>query len=111
MRETRTPARFATSPMRIWTSCTFLLTSSRLELQVYGSHDTSDPEETEMDQPIACTLRPDEYVDRAAQLRELANRALRSRERITDGERLTFAPGHETEQLLRDAVAAEGACC
>lgn len=64
-----------------------------------------------MDQPIACTLRPTEYSDRASQLRELAERALRSREMLADGERLTFAPGLETEHRLREAVAAEASCC
>ncbi len=64
-----------------------------------------------MDQPIACTLRPTQYTDRTAQLRALADGALRSREPLAEGERLTFAPGAETETRLRDAVAAEASCC
>ena len=64
-----------------------------------------------MDQPIACTLRPAELADRTAELRELAEAALRSREPLADGERLTFEAGAETEQRLRGAVAAEAACC
>ena len=64
-----------------------------------------------MDQPIACTLRPTEYTDRTAHLRELAAGVLRAREPLDDGERLTFAPGAETERRLRDAIAAEASCC
>lgn len=64
-----------------------------------------------MDQPIACTLQPDQLADRKDQLSELARRALRSRAPIADGERLVFAPGAETEERLREAIAAEAACC
>ena len=64
-----------------------------------------------MNEPIACTLRPAEYSDRAAQLAELADGALRSRTPIAGGERLTFAPGPGTEERLRAAVAAEASCC
>jgi len=64
-----------------------------------------------MDQPTACTLRPTEYTERTAGLRELADSALRSREPLPGGERLVFAPGAETESRLRDAVAAEASCC
>jgi hypothetical protein len=64
-----------------------------------------------MDVPIACTLAPAELAGRTAELRDLASRALRTREPLADGERLTFAPGAETERRLRDAVAAEASCC
>ena len=64
-----------------------------------------------MDQPIACTLHPGELAGRTAQLAELAREALRSRTPIPGGERLVFAPGAGTEERLRDAVAAEAACC
>lgn len=64
-----------------------------------------------MDQPIACTLRPTELTNRAIELAQLADCALRSREPIADGERLVFAPGAKIEQRLRDAVAAEASCC
>jgi hypothetical protein len=64
-----------------------------------------------MDQPIVCTLPPGEYGRRTAQLAELAAGALRSRAPIAGGERLTFAPGAETEERLRGAVAAEASCC
>jgi len=64
-----------------------------------------------MDQPIACTLRPEEHTHRRARLTEVADGALRSRTPIDGGERLVFAPGARTERRLRDAVAAEAACC
>ena len=64
-----------------------------------------------MNQPIACTLTPAEYTDRTTELRELADDALRSRTSIPGGERLVFAPGAETEQRLREVVAAEAECC
>ncbi len=64
-----------------------------------------------MDEPIACTLRPDEYRDRTAELVELAEGALRTRTPIAGGESLTFASGPRTEERLRAAVAAEASCC
>ena len=36
---------------------------------------------------------------------------MRSREPLSDGERLVFAPGADTERRLRDAVVAEALCC
>jgi hypothetical protein len=68
-------------------------------------------QQTEIGQPIACTLRQTEYTDRTAQLRTLAGAALRSREPLAGGERLVFAPGAEFESRLRDAIAAEASCC
>ena len=64
-----------------------------------------------MEQPIACTLTPGAYRERIEALTALAARALRSRERTADGERLTFADSAENERDLRAAVAAEAACC
>ena len=64
-----------------------------------------------MDHPIACTLSTSEFRDRTSQLARLADGALRSRAPISGGERLTFAPGAETEERLREAVAAEASCC
>ena len=64
-----------------------------------------------MAQPLACTLTPTESADRTAQLTALARDALRSRTPIAGGERLVFAPGAGTAERLRDAVAAEAACC
>ena len=64
-----------------------------------------------MEQPIACTLTPDEYRARTADLAALAARALRSREPTADGARLTFADSPETEADLRAAIAAEATCC
>jgi hypothetical protein len=64
-----------------------------------------------MDTPIACTLSADQYGDRTADLRALADRALRSRERTENGERLTFERSDEIERALEAAVAAEATCC
>ena len=64
-----------------------------------------------MDQPIACTLSSVEYAARAEQTAALARRALRSREPIPDGARLTFEASAETERHLREIVAAEAQCC
>jgi hypothetical protein len=64
-----------------------------------------------MDTPIACSLSADQYRDRTADLRALADRALRSRERTENGERLTFERSDEIERALEAAVAAEATCC
>src|SRR5688500_9327990 len=64
-----------------------------------------------MDQPIACTLSPDDYRARVADLAALGARALRARERTPGGERLTFAGDEATERDLRAAIAAEATCC
>lgn len=64
-----------------------------------------------MEQPIACTLSPGAYQDRAAELAGLAARALRSREQTAEGERLVFADSPATERELRAVIAAESSCC
>jgi hypothetical protein len=64
-----------------------------------------------MDPPIACTLTPGERRDRTGELAALAARALRSRERTPEGERLVFADSPATERALRAAIAAEASCC
>lgn len=66
---------------------------------------------TDTDRPVACTLTPGEYRDRTTDYAELAARALRTREPIDGGQRLTFSAGDETERELRAAVAAEASCC
>jgi hypothetical protein len=63
------------------------------------------------DPPIACRLRAGEYLDRTHQLAALAARALRGRERIAGGERLTFAHTREIERELQAMIAAESSCC
>jgi hypothetical protein len=60
------------------------------------------------DPPIACTLAPGQYADRMEQLAALA---VRSRERLADGERLTFVDTPDTERQLRAVIAAESSCC
>jgi hypothetical protein len=64
-----------------------------------------------MAQPIACTLGPGQYQDRAGELAALAARALRSRDQTPDGERLIFTGGEDTERELRAVIAAESSCC
>ena len=64
-----------------------------------------------MDQPIACTLGATQYEDRTRELTALAERALRSRRRTADGERLVFADSAEIERELRSVIAAESSCC
>ena len=63
-----------------------------------------------MPEPIACTLSPDEYRVRAAEIDALA-RALAGREPITGGVRLTFAGGDDLRPRLEDLVAREAECC
>jgi len=64
-----------------------------------------------MEPAIACTLTPDTYADRTAELTALAARALRSRERTDTGERLVFTDTPDTERELQAVIAAEAACC
>jgi hypothetical protein len=64
-----------------------------------------------MDQPIACTLTATDYTARTEATAELARRALRSREPIPNGTRLTFEASADTERQLRDVIAAEARCC
>ena len=64
-----------------------------------------------MDQPIACTLAPDEFRSRSSDLAAIAARSLRQRAPIPGGERLTFAGDDATERELRAVVAAEAQCC
>src|SRR4051812_10500355 len=64
-----------------------------------------------MDQPIACTLSAAEYAVRSEDTAALARRALRSREPIPDGTRLTFEAGAETERRLREIAPAGARCC
>jgi hypothetical protein len=66
---------------------------------------------TAVDQPIACTLNAADYTERTQDTAELARRALRSRQPIPDGTRLTFEASADTERQLREIVAAEARCC
>jgi hypothetical protein len=64
-----------------------------------------------MNEPIACTLTAADYAARTADMAELTRRALRSREPIPSGMRLTFEAGADTERRLRDVIGAEARCC
>jgi hypothetical protein len=63
------------------------------------------------DAPVACTLDADQHDSRAAELSELAGRALTRRSPIAGGRRLTFIDTPDVERELRVAVAAESSCC
>jgi len=63
------------------------------------------------DVPIACALDADRFERRVAWLADLADRALTARSPIEGGERLTFANAPAVERELREAIAAESACC
>jgi hypothetical protein len=64
-----------------------------------------------MEQPIACTLSAADYAARAQDTGELAARALRSCQPISDGTRLIFDADPQTERDLRQVIAAEAQCC
>ena len=64
-----------------------------------------------MNKPIACTLTADDYASRRDDITRITRDALRSREPIDGGARLTFAASDQTETDLRAVIAAEGDCC
>jgi alkanesulfonate monooxygenase SsuD/methylene tetrahydromethanopterin reductase-like flavin-dependent oxidoreductase (luciferase family) len=64
-----------------------------------------------MDRSFACSLPPAGLRERRAVIDEIARAALRSRDPITGGARLTFTGGDDTERALRDLIAAESECC
>lgn len=64
-----------------------------------------------MNQPIACSLSPFDYENRKGLISEVARAALRSREPVAGGARLTFNATGTTEQTLREIIAAEATCC
>ena len=64
-----------------------------------------------MDQPIACTLSAASTTTGPPSCAALAARALRSRERTPDGERLVFAAAAADERELRAVIEAEASCC
>jgi hypothetical protein len=64
-----------------------------------------------MVQPIACTLSAADYAARVEDTAALTRRALRSREPIPDGARLSFDADPDIERQLRDIIAAEAQCC
>jgi hypothetical protein len=64
-----------------------------------------------MNQPIACTLSASDYVSRRDEIAAIGRQALRSREPLAGGARLTFAAAGDTERRLREVIAAEAGCC
>jgi hypothetical protein len=61
--------------------------------------------------PIACSLTAADYRRRLDDAGQLAKAALRRREPLEGGARLTFADEPEVEQRLTGFVAAELRCC
>jgi hypothetical protein len=64
-----------------------------------------------MDQPIACSLPAADFQLRKQDAAQIAREALRSREPLAGGTRLTFAASGDTERNLRELIAAEADCC
>lgn len=64
-----------------------------------------------MPHPIACTLTAADLAARKHDLAAFARDRLLSRAPIPNGERLVFRLSQDTEQRLREAIAAEAACC
>jgi hypothetical protein len=61
--------------------------------------------------PKACSLSPAEGAARAAELRSLASRALRSRRRDDDSVLLRFRPGPDVAAAVADLARRERECC
>ena len=61
--------------------------------------------------PIACTLSAEAYASRADDIARITRDALRSREPLAGGARLTFTASGDTERDLRAVIAAEADCC
>jgi hypothetical protein len=61
--------------------------------------------------PIACSLTAAEYRERTAAAGEVARAALRDRQAIDGGARLTFDATADVEHRLIGFVAAESQCC
>jgi hypothetical protein len=64
-----------------------------------------------MNTPIACSLSAGEYAARRDEIARITHSALRSRDPISGGARLTFAASDDTERDLRTVIAAEAECC
>jgi hypothetical protein len=64
-----------------------------------------------MEQPIACSLTAAAFQERKQQTAQIARDALRSREALAGGARLTFTATEATERNLREIIAAESECC
>ena len=61
--------------------------------------------------PIACSLTGAEYRQRVADTGQVARDALRDRQAIPSGARLTFDETAEVRERLEAFVAAESECC
>ena len=61
--------------------------------------------------PVACSLTPAGLADQAGRWARLAARAMTGCERTGHGIRVSFRPGPEAEEELRELVAVETQCC
>ena len=61
--------------------------------------------------PVACSLTPAGLADQAGRWARLAARAMTGCERTGHGSRVSFRPGPEAEEELRELVAVETQCC
>jgi hypothetical protein len=61
--------------------------------------------------PVACSLGPAGYARRTEAMADLAHAALRGREPIAHGTRLTFGDRPGMHARLSGLVAAEARCC
>lgn len=60
---------------------------------------------------IACSLNASDYRARLAEMAAVARDALRAREEVVGGQRLTFAATPDVRERLERIVAAEATCC
>jgi hypothetical protein len=74
-------------------------------------HPTTPAQAPPAETPIACSLDAAAYRQRTDELAALAARALRSRRKTPDGERLLFADEAGIEREPRAVIAAEAICC
>ncbi len=63
------------------------------------------------DNPVACSLSAREMVERQAEARRLARRALVARGRSDGGVRLEYHRSEAVEGAVRDLVRRERECC
>jgi hypothetical protein len=61
--------------------------------------------------PVACSLTAEEQIDRAGELRELADRALVERRREAGRVVLRFKAGPAVEEQIEDLARRERECC
>ncbi len=66
---------------------------------------------TQSENPIACSLTPEEMAGRQEEARALARQALVGRQRSDGGVRLEYRHSEAVEAAVRDLVRRERECC